>query len=173
VQHHHHQPLRVALAVRAAELRHVGVHGELLARHQQVRVHDVGHDHRAVVHLLRGLDEGRVAHERLDAGNQVVVVGVGLAEVVGARREPHGLFLAPEAAAGAHEVEGRVETLRQAGRELHLVRGVLGVRAVAPEALAQAQHRVGIGRAEQRIQDLVAGGQVRSLVGSACASAPV
>ena len=36
VVHHHHQPLREALAVGAAELGHVGVHGELLAGHRML-----------------------------------------------------------------------------------------------------------------------------------------
>ena len=49
VVHDDEQPLRHELAVGAAELGHVGVHGELLARHHEVRVHDRGLDHRPAV----------------------------------------------------------------------------------------------------------------------------
>src|SRR5207244_5228169 len=37
--HDDHEPLRVELAVRATELRHVGVHGELLPRDERSEEH--------------------------------------------------------------------------------------------------------------------------------------
>src|SRR5439155_22794625 len=49
VVHDDPEPLRVELPVRATELRHVGVHGELLPRDEEVRVHDRRLDHRPAV----------------------------------------------------------------------------------------------------------------------------
>jgi hypothetical protein len=55
--HRDDQPLRVAGAVHAAELRDVGVDREFLTRHQQVRVHDRRRDHRPPVEPARGIRE--------------------------------------------------------------------------------------------------------------------
>ncbi len=97
-------------------------------------------------------------HEGCDARDRLVVVRVRLAEVVRARGEHGRLFLAPEAPARLHEVPRGVEALRQAGRERHRVRGVLGVAAVAAEAFAEPEHGVGGRRLEQGVEDLEARG---------------
>ena len=67
VLHHDEQPLRDELAIGAAELGNVGVHGELLARNHEVRVRDRRLDDRPAVDRPGRLDERRVVQERLDA----------------------------------------------------------------------------------------------------------
>jgi hypothetical protein len=64
VVHHHHEPLRVERAVRAAELGHVGMDGELLPGDEDVRVDDRRLDHGPPVDRARRLDEALVAQER-------------------------------------------------------------------------------------------------------------
>ena len=91
VVHDHEEPLRNELAVRAAELRHVGVHRELLARDHEVRVGNRRFDDRPAVDRPGGLHEGLVVQERADAGDAfVAAVRVFLAEVARAHRERGG-----------------------------------------------------------------------------------
>ena len=86
--HHHEQPLRDDLAVAAAELGHVGVHRELLARHHQVGVRDRRLDDRAAVHPAGRVEERLVVEERLDAVDaHLRAVRVLLAEVARADGE--------------------------------------------------------------------------------------
>jgi len=101
VVHDDHEPLRVELPVRATELRHVGVHGELLPRDEEVRVHDRRLDDRPAVNRARRLEEALVAQEGLDAVDaHLVAVGVALAEVVGACAERRDRVVPAEAPAG-------------------------------------------------------------------------
>ena len=82
VVHDDEEPLRHQLAVEPAELRHVGVHRELLTREEEVRVHDRGLDHRPAVHGAGRIDQTLVLTHRPDTlEQQPVAVGVLLAEV--------------------------------------------------------------------------------------------
>ena len=70
VVHDDHQPLRDHLAVRAAELGHVGVHGQLLARQQDVGVGDGRLDDRPIEQPAGRFEQRLVVQERLDAGDE-------------------------------------------------------------------------------------------------------
>ena len=106
----------------------------------------------------RAGEEALVEQEGLDPRRLGAVVGVGGAEVVGARGEHSGILAPAEAAAGAHEVRRRVVALGDLGSEGLGGRHVLGVGQVAPEALAEPEHGVGLGGREQRVEDLEGGG---------------
>ena len=159
VQHHHHQPLRDTAcgSRRGTRARRCGrrAPGRAAAgSRRRCRARPPGG--RAPCARPRAAPRGAgTARCRAIA---LVVVRVRLAEVVGARGEHGRLFLAPEAPARLHEVPRRVVALRQACGERHRVGGVLGVAAVAAEALAEAEHGVGGRRLEQGIEDLEARG---------------
>src|SRR5262249_22070739 len=86
----------------------------------------------------------------------------GLAEVVGAHPERLGRLLPSEAPAGADVVHRRVVALVEAAAEL-LLDGLLAVHPVAPEALAEPDHGLGVAVGEQCREVHVAGRNAGSL----------
>ena len=150
--HDDHQPLRIAEPVRPPELRHVGVHRELLSGKQDVRVDDGGLDQRPVVDRLRSGDERGVVEEWSHVVARVVAVRVRLAEVVGSRRELRDVGPPSEASAGTQEVQDGVVPLREAVADLHR-RRLLRVHLVASEALAERHHGVGGRGSEERLDE--------------------
>ena len=98
VVHHHAEPLWVELAVDSAELRHVGVDRQLLPRQQQVGEDDRRLDDRTAEDFPGRVAQAFVFEKGLDPGCvDLVAVGVGFAEVVGAGGEGGDVFArAPE-----------------------------------------------------------------------------
>ena len=154
VVHDDEQPLRQELAVGAAKLRHVGVHGELLARHHQVRVRDRRLDDIPAVNRPRRIHERGMTEKRLDAGDaRVLTVRVLLAEIARADRERLHRFVGTRESPGAKEVRHRVVPLREPVSDVGVELLVLGIHAVATEALAEVDHSGGVGRVvEERIE---------------------
>jgi len=138
--HRHQQPLGVRHPAHAAELRHVRVHGQLLPRQEDVRIHDRGLDDRPAVDLAGGVEKPVVVPEGLDAGQRnPLAIGVRLAEVVRAGRQDGDRLVAAEAASRTNEVDRGVVALRKAAPEI-VGGALLAVHAVAAVALAQSNH---------------------------------
>ena len=139
--HRDKQPLRMGLAVHAAELGNVGVHHQLLSRDHEIRVDDRGFDDLSTMHLTRRTEESLVEQERLYAiDERPRSVGVLLPEVVRPRRElGHGL-VSPTVATSSEMVHDRVVALGEAAADLG-IDVLLGVHAVATEPLGQLDHR--------------------------------
>ena len=91
-------------------------------------------------------------HERLGAVDEdVVVVRVRLAEVVGPGAEESLVLVPLEPATGPHEVLPGVVALRQLGGELRR-EALVRVLAVGPEVVPHAHDVLGLLRRQQRIQ---------------------
>ena len=152
VVHHHEQPLRDGLAADAAELGHVGVHRELLARDHEVGVRDLRLDDRPAVHGTGRVGEPLRVQERRDRrGEQLAGVRVLLAEVAGAGRERADPLVGGLEPTRPEEVHDAVVALGEAGALGDLDRLELAVGAVPAEAGAQLAHRGLVGGIEDRV----------------------
>jgi hypothetical protein len=129
------------------------VQGEFLTRHENVGEHDRGLDNGAAVQFAGRLHETLVAQERLDAVDaHVVAVGVGLAEVIGSRRQRCQILDPSQTTAGADEIAHGVVARRQPLANHPRKGGLLGVGSVGAETLAQAHHGLCLGVGQEWIE---------------------
>ena len=148
--------MRRHFAVRAAKLRHISVHGKLLARNKDIGENNRRNNALNAGDFARRFSQSGMVHKRLDTGGaHFIAIGISLAEIIGARGGGVHVVLVFAAVHAMRDiVKSGIEALRQVFAN-PVIFSLIGVRAKAAEILGQTQHGIGVFCGQKRVKMIV------------------
>ena len=156
MQHGDEQPLRRHFAIGAAKFRHICMHGQFLAGNEDIGENNRRHNALHAGYFARRFGQSRMVHKRLNTRRfHLITIGIGLAEIIGARRSgAHIVLVFATVHAMRDIVKGSVKALRQIFANA-VIFSLIGVRPETAEILGQTQHGGSIVFGQKRIQMIV------------------